>query len=63
MQDFSALRPEEGMSWLQEHCPKAHALATSFLAKYGHRVIREVCASSQQQLAAALPIIWDRSRY
>ncbi|KAE8741211.1 hypothetical protein FOCC_FOCC013290 [Frankliniella occidentalis] len=39
--DFLAVPPEQGMRWLEEHCPKAHRMTATFLDQFGCRVIRE----------------------
>ncbi|KAK3917387.1 Putative phosphoenolpyruvate synthase [Frankliniella fusca] len=40
-QDFVDLAPEQGMQWLEQHCPKAHHMTAAFLQQFGCRVVRE----------------------
>ncbi|KAJ1521432.1 hypothetical protein ONE63_003103 [Megalurothrips usitatus] len=60
-QEFVALEPAEGMSWMQRHCPRAHQLAVDFLDKFGHRVIREWDEDPALLVASLQPLVKSMS--
>lgn len=40
--DFCSTDAEDGVTWLQDNCRKAHDLLQEFLKKHGHRAFAEV---------------------
>ncbi|GJQ79831.1 hypothetical protein Trydic_g23295 [Trypoxylus dichotomus] len=40
-EEFMKIKPEDGMQWLKEKCPKVKGTLDEFLAIHGHRAVKE----------------------